>query len=177
MDLLAACVPRPGQPDLRGWEWHYLDRLMRGSRFTYALGGTPERRRVQPGWPPLGRGSSDTTVKILNVATGIQERTLQGHTSGVGSVAFSPDGQRLASGGFDQQLKVWDAGTGRELFNLTGHASKVLGVKFTPDGQRLALPTSSIWSSGTFHPGKSFGPSWALARSTSTWTASASPLS
>ncbi len=53
-------------------------------------------------------------------------------------MAFSPDGQRLASAGHDRTVKVWDAGTGQEIRTLTGHAGGVLSVAFSPDGQRLA---------------------------------------
>ena len=79
--------------------------------------------------------------------------TLVGHTDGVISVAFSPDGQRLASVGFDHTVKIWDSATGKELFALKGHSSGVRSVAFSPDAQRLASggldSTLKIWDSAT----------------------------
>jgi Flp pilus assembly protein TadD len=66
------------------------------------------------------------------------ERTLVGHAGWVMSVAFSPDGERLASGSFDQTVRMWDSATGKELLVLKGHARGVYSVAFSPDGRCLA---------------------------------------
>ena len=68
-------------------------------------------------------------------------------------MAFSPDGQRLASASFDQTVKVWDARTGQESLTLKGHTSLVRSVAFSPDGQRLASAswdqTVKVWDART----------------------------
>ncbi|MFN8004004.1 MAG: hypothetical protein U0X75_23665 [Acidobacteriota bacterium] len=48
------------------------------------------------------------------------------------SVAFSPDGERVASGSSDNSVRLWSAKEGRELGKLSGHIASVLSVAFSP---------------------------------------------
>ena len=64
------------------------------------------------------------------------------HEDAVRGIAFSPDGQRLATRSLDHIARGWDAASGRELFLLSHenrpHENRVLAVVFSPDGRRLA---------------------------------------
>jgi WD40 repeat protein len=51
------------------------------------------------------------------------------------SVAWNPDGSRLATASDDRTAKVWDAATGKELLTQSGHSSEVSNVAWSPDGK------------------------------------------
>jgi WD40 repeat protein len=66
-----------------------------------------------------------------------QARLLQEHMGSVSSLAFSPDGETVASGAGDQTVKLWDVVTGRERATLLGHTDRVMAAAFSPDGRTL----------------------------------------
>jgi WD40 repeat protein len=63
---------------------------------------------------------------------------LSGHTDDVFTLAFSPDGQTLASGSWDGTIRLWDVATGRAIGQGMVAGTTVNSIAFSPDGQTLA---------------------------------------
>jgi WD40 repeat protein len=76
---------------------------------------------------------------VWEAETGQEVLTLKGHTEMVWSVAFSPDGQRIATGiaGAAATAKVWHGEKRQEALVLQGHTAMVTSVAFSPDGNRI----------------------------------------
>jgi WD40 repeat protein len=84
----------------------------------------------------VATGSRDATAKIWDTATGEALLTLTGHTGAVTSVAFSPDGHRLATNSFDGTTRLWELATGTELLKWDNSGPGM--VRFSPDGSLLS---------------------------------------
>jgi WD40 repeat protein/serine/threonine protein kinase len=107
----------------------------------------PDSRRL------ITAGASQRNAQLWDVSARAVIRTLEGHGSPVGAVAFSPDGKVIATGSNDKTVKVWDAATGEEIHTLRGHAGYVGRAAFSPDGRYLASgswdSTVKVWDPAT----------------------------
>ena len=97
------------------------------------------------GGDAAGEDALDATICLWDVETGellhkIIDRT--GYEIRVHSVAFSLDGNMLASGNFGRTIALWNVSTGELHHTFTGHADQVVSVAFSPDGKTLA---SASW--------------------------------
>ncbi len=105
----------------------------------------------------LFRGNQQLRGKQLFPTSTPAPRTLpysyHGHTDVVESVAWSPDGKRLASASNDRTVQVWDASNDQKLLTYHGHLDVVNSVMWSPDGKRLASAsndqTVQIWDASS----------------------------
>jgi WD40 repeat protein len=106
------------------------------SVFTQTLGDV-----LAAAFSPDGRilaTAIDQEICLWQVADGRQLAKYQGHQGWIQSLAFSPDGNTLASGSHDHSIRLWDLQTGQCLKTLQGHTDCVQSLAFSPDGNTLA---------------------------------------
>lgn len=104
----------------------------------------PQIPRIQP---------TEQIVKKTPTQTWKCTQTLSNHSAWVRSLAFSPDGQILASASEDNTVKLWWVDTGAEMTTIYGHLDRVCSVAFSPDGDMIASAgkdkTIKLWQAQT----------------------------
>jgi WD40 repeat protein/serine/threonine protein kinase len=166
LELLEQTRPGKDEEDLRGFEWHYWNRLCHADLRTLALGqGTRDAAEavLSPDGARYaayvqGNDRKSSRVKVWDVATGKELLSLpvyvdtKYYTPYSGMLAFSQDGKRLAFSekgigspfnpkGPEVKLLVWDLTTGKELLSLKGPFVSLMAL--SPDGGRVAASVES----------------------------------
>ncbi len=98
----------------------------------------------------VSAGGSDC-LYIWDLSTAKVIDTLCGHDYEIRSVAWSPDGSRIASGSYET-IKIWDAKTGSEIITLNDIYGNEFSVAWSPDCSRIASgsrETIKIWDAKT----------------------------
>jgi WD40 repeat protein/serine/threonine protein kinase/tetratricopeptide (TPR) repeat protein len=148
--------------DRRGWEWSFLKQRCHADLFTlrghtgwvYRVAFSPDGQLIasagggNPFWGNPGAKIEPGEVILWDAVTGERRRTLRRHTHLIYSLAFSPDGQLLATAGEDKKVILWNVATGAVVRMLPEPNGPVRSVAFSPDGKSLATGFSDQTGAG-----------------------------
>lgn len=153
-ELLARHRPASAEGDLRGFEWYYLQGLLRTEQRTWrAHASDAYASAFSPNNRLLATCGKDGTVRLWEAATGRERATLRGHAGEVNGLAWTSDGSLLASASDDGTVRLWDLATGRDRTVLRGHQGFVYAVAFAPDDRMLASAgqdgVARLWDTAT----------------------------
>jgi hypothetical protein len=117
---------------------------------------SPDSSRF-PSWTRTRTNRSlSRLVRIWNPSTGDPLLTYRGHSKYVHTMAWSPDGTRIASGGWDKTAQIWNVTTGETLLTYQDHPGGKLALVWSPDGKNLASlggdlneSTVHVWNAQT----------------------------
>lgn len=130
------------KPRVRPWKDVYKDRFKVGTNWKYGRCSTRVFRGHTNGVMCLQfdenvliTGSYDSTIKVWDIETGKEIRTLAGHSSGIRCLQFDDTG-KLLTGSMDHTTRLWNWRTGQCLRTFQSHTSGVISVHF--DSQYVA---------------------------------------
>jgi WD40 repeat protein len=144
LELLALCPP-----ELRRWEWHYLNRS-RGRPAALFEHPHPVTgyAALGPDGTKLATAGRNGVVTVWDLATGAR-RLIKAHDK-AWTVAFSPDGRAIASASewagrspWSGDVRFWDPNTGKEVLPAWKLGERYVSnsLVFSPDARRLAVTT------------------------------------
>ncbi len=80
----------------------------------------------------------DSTIVVIDFATGAEQRRLVGHRAEVRTATISADARHVISADARGDLRVWDVASGQVLHQLKGHSGEILAVAINNDGSLAA---------------------------------------
>jgi RNA polymerase sigma factor (sigma-70 family) len=114
------------------WEVPTGKHLVRLDGRSYAAVLSPDGKTV------ASRDYGKPDIRLWDAETGRGLRRLTGHEGRLWTLAFSGDGQTLASGGSDKTIRFWDVATGKERHAPVRHSQSIGLIALSPDGGTVA---------------------------------------
>ena len=143
--LLAAFEPKPDEPDVTGFEWHYLRHLSRPALRTFS--GHEDlvlNCDISPdAWPGVKYVASVDSVgglRVWELLSGRLAFCFNYSQMELSQVRFSPNGEWLATGGVDRTVHLWKVGTWEAVATLRGQQDgSVCSLAWSPDSRHIAV--------------------------------------
>lgn len=128
-----------------------------GVEFDSALGAD-----ISPDQTKIAFGGPSRVVKVFSTKDGSVLYKMKKHTDWVTAVAFSPNGEWLATADRNGGMVIWDADNGLEIFTLAGHKSAVTSLSWRPDSKVLASVSedgsAKVWEMNDGKQAKTWNP-------------------
>jgi WD40 repeat protein len=139
--LLELHRPRSGEPDLRGFEWHYLWPKCKGEHIATLEGHKwiVTCTAYSPDGRHLLSGSQDGTVRIWDLVEPGPGEVVPAHDGAVWTAQFTPEGDRFVTGGSDGKVHLWDFKSRRVLRTFPGRM-----VLLLPGKTRMVVVDSEL---------------------------------
>ncbi|MBX3397639.1 MAG: PQQ-binding-like beta-propeller repeat protein [Gemmataceae bacterium] len=151
--LLESC-----REDLRGWEWHYVNRLCRPEQLTLPAAkpdGT-KRNFQTASYSPDGKliltADGDANASLWDADTGALARTFTEQNFKVRHAHFSPDGKQVLTSGDATTATIWDTATGKPVRTLERKQRAIGAANWSHDGKRLVTSGNrdiTVWDTQT----------------------------
>jgi eukaryotic-like serine/threonine-protein kinase len=120
---------------------------------------------------------SDSAMVRLGAAADSRPLMLSGHVGQISAVAFSPEGDWIASGGDDRVIRIWDASANLCTQIFAGHSGRVQSLAFSPNGSTLASASfdgtiklwkgepmdRTVWTTESYSVGQTAGRLFAIS--------------
>ncbi|KAG9063885.1 hypothetical protein KI688_003999 [Linnemannia hyalina] len=109
------------------------------------------------GWIAAGTSGGRLELWEVTATTLGPRQAWTAHTSGITSIAFSPDDRWIASSSFEHTVKLWDSRSGSLVSSFINHVDKVNCVRFSPNGSYIASAshdrTLQLWEVNSLKTG------------------------
>jgi WD40 repeat protein/tRNA A-37 threonylcarbamoyl transferase component Bud32 len=149
--LLSRHRPKPGNKDLRGFEWRYLEALANRGDQIHTLRanvGKALAAAFSPDATLIAAGGDEGTIRVWDALTYREVKTMRAHAGAVTAICFSPDGRWLASAGADRTVKLWQIGawdhSTLEFLRRGSGDGRSSSIAFSPDSRWLASEDGSV---------------------------------
>ncbi len=128
----------------RNWEWGRLYFQTQRDVQTIPIAGLPTAIAYDPNAQLWAVGTEAGAVEIRNAQGEVQRTIEQGDQLIITRIAFSPDGQSLATACTSEEsgesrgwLRSWDVNTGQQQHEFSGHVRGITSVAYSPEGTQL----------------------------------------
>ncbi len=150
LETLRLHIPKPGQEDLRGFEWYYLWQLCHNEQKSLTFDRAVFRAGFSPNGKLLASASTDKSLQLWDSTTNQELASFPNNSRQQSDFDFSADGSLIAFTSDSQTVKLIETATRKELRSFIAKEMSIYAVALSPDARFLAALSTDgiikIWS-------------------------------